>query len=45
VIDIAAAIPVGILAEYLIYGRTPAVRRRLFRRKMRRFALRMQALR
>ena len=45
VIDIAAAIPVGILAEYLVYGRAPAVRRRLFRRKMRRLALRMQAIR
>lgn len=45
VIDIAAAIPVGLLAEYLIYGRGAAVRRRLFRRKIRHFALHMQALR
>lgn len=44
-VDIAAALPVGILAEYLVYGRQHAARRRLLRRKARRFALRFQILR
>lgn len=45
VIDIAAAIPVGMLAEYLLYGKEFRARRRLVRRKLRRFALKYQIIR
>ena len=41
-VDIIAAIPVGMLAEYLVFGRAHAARRRLIRRKVRRLALRVQ---
>jgi membrane-associated phospholipid phosphatase len=42
VLDIIAAVPVGMIAEYLIYGRTHAARRRLIRRKVRKLALKVQ---
>ena len=44
-VDIIAAVPVGLLAEYLVYGRAHAARRRLLRRKARRLALKFQILR
>ena len=42
-VDIIAAIPVGMLAEYLVFERAHAARFRLIRRKVRHFALRFQA--
>lgn len=41
VLDVLFAIPVGLLAEYIVYGRTHAARRRLFRRKIRKLAVRL----
>ncbi len=45
VIDIIAAVPVGMLAEYVLYGRLHRARGRLFRRKVRHFALKYQIIR
>ena len=39
VIDILCAIPVAMLAEYIVYGRLHAARRRLFRRKIRQLSM------
>ena len=41
VLDILGAIPAGLLAEYILYGRTHAARRRLMRRKVRKAVVRM----
>lgn len=40
-IDLLVAIPVGMLAEYLVYGRVHAARRRLLRRKMKKVAIKI----
>lgn len=44
-VDIIAAVPVGMLAEYLVFERTHAARFRLIRRKARHLALRIQTSR
>lgn len=41
VLDVLCAIPVGTLAEYIVFARTHTARRRLFRRRIRNLAARL----